>query len=1670
MNNPFEIWRELKKVYLKYIDTALSIRYDKLEIERKDLFDEADAICKSPILEFTPKYDEYCTLDEACRRLQLNPDFAEFASKGLFPNVDGRPRKLYLHQYEALESTASKRKHIIITTGTGSGKTECFLLPTLYDIFSEKAANATTLPAVRGLLLYPLNALAEDQMRRLRKGLNSIAALDYLTKRLNNQNITFGRYNGFTPISGKINAANKTKRNKERDQLCKDWESAKKLAHKNPEYLYDIPNMDPDSSAEYWDRWTMQNTPPDILITNYSMLNIILMRDLEENIFTKTREWLMADPKHVFHLVIDELHSYKGTGGTEVAYLIKLLLLRLGLTPESPQVQFLCSSASMQDSPRTRKFICGFFGIDESAYQTQFHIIQDKKALDMVVHQGILKADQYCQDASPEAIDSAFASDNTLNRLKQILKTAESAETIANKLFGDSDNRSLEALETIIQHLPKIAKASPMRAHYFFRNVEGLWACTNPDCSEVAEGFKYPERRIGKLYRRGQTTCKCGSSILEVLLCRQCGEVYLGGWKSEDKNGFIITLEQLIFEKNKSNYYTIYPFSGAPSPTWKKCQFSHRDGGFNPNSGNYLFFNRPPDYSAQYPDNCYNCDHSQKGKSSSIYTPILRHSTGVQKVNQLMADSLMLAISKYFPDKENHKLVLFSDSRQAAAKLAAGIELDHYRDTVRAILLNSFESKPVEKKLIYKAWKERDKLSSQETTDLQKLARSREYMDILSIILLPSDTDHKEIQKYFDSRNNVTISKLEIVVQNALFAKGMNPGGPKPSLNEGWLENYDFNSNVFTPSGSGADVERLDKKIIDSCKKEILTTLFAHNKRSIESLVQGHISLERPHPDPKMNEFINASIRIMGESWRIEGVDRIYPGLPTRLWEYARKYFGFNGNIFPRKDEFLEYITKERIIRNKEFPQLTGKNLQFIPARTGDPYWKCSKCNTMHLQPSGGICIGCTNKLGEGSFLEKEQIENLNNYYLYIAKLNQDPTRLHCEELSGQTNKDDARKRQRLFLGRTLEGEKARAEEIDLLSVTTTMEAGVDIGALTAVMLGNVPPQRFNYQQRVGRAGRRGNALSIALTIAKGNSHDQTHYVQSHRMVSSIPPDPYLEVNRTEIFDRVLNKEILHQAFSDINLTDDEKTDNIHGEFGFAQNWPSHRDHVKLWLETNTDQIEKIADELRRGTSIARGAETAKRVVDDLITKINSVAQAENDYPQLALSERLANAGLLPMFGFPTRSRVLYQKWPTKLPAEDCIMRNLDVAISEFAPGSEIVKDKMLLKPVGLVHYRYNGRWSPDEADGRGVVVSGISRCSKCNTIYKKNILNEPCIVCGETITDHKEACSPLGFCVDYALKDNEDYDGIFEWSPKTSEVTLDPYSELLNVEPLENLIIRSNRVPSEGIVHQINDNNGKLFSLVKQPGRDIHRWVDPGRISEKIDKKIAPSEYAFIASKNTGVITLSIVNHSNLYRLNPYDPYHKAAFMSWAYLIRKSICDFLDIETNEFDVGYRISPKTGTPEIYIVEKADNGAGYCNYLNGKTDKEVSKKVFIDSLRPGGKVYKNILMNGVHEKHCAASCYDCIRDYYNQQYHGSLIWRIAMDLVELSNDPNAIIDFSQPYWSGYIHDFLLGALEKKLGGRRKIEGSDILIQTDNTQYLLIHPFWKIGEHPSLVKHN
>ena len=136
-------------------------------------------------------------------------------------------------------------------------------------------------------------------------------------------------------------------------------ELALQQAETDPDIRYYFARVD---GGEMWSRWDMQDTPPDILITNYSMLNIMLMRDIEDVIFAKTRDWLEASPQNVFFLVVDELHSYRGTPGTEVAYILRLLLDRLGLSPSSDQLRILTTSASVDQGPKSRQFLQEFFG------------------------------------------------------------------------------------------------------------------------------------------------------------------------------------------------------------------------------------------------------------------------------------------------------------------------------------------------------------------------------------------------------------------------------------------------------------------------------------------------------------------------------------------------------------------------------------------------------------------------------------------------------------------------------------------------------------------------------------------------------------------------------------------------------------------------------------------------------------------------------------------------------------------------------------------------------------------------------------------------------------------------------------------------------------------------------------------------------------------------------------------------------------------------------------------------------------------------------------------------------------------------------------------------------------------------------------------------------------
>ena len=561
MNDPIKIYNEIRSSYYKYIGSGLPFFREEYNQERNKLIKETSTLSQPPIIEIVPKYHEKATLRDFCVVEGVDQELDDFVNCGLFSQSGPIERKLYDHQYEALRAAHIEHKSIVVTTGTGSGKTECFLLPIIADLVKEsrnwgKQRNR----AMRTMILYPLNALAEDQMIRLRKALNSRndnqnGALDWLDKNRNGNRFYFGRYTGATPFSG-IKEKVRNKLLEEKRRLIRDWNAAKNSGEK--ELLYHIPCMEGDSS-EMWDRFSMQDSAPDILITNYSMLNVMLMRDNELKIFEDTRRWLAEDKNNVFHLVIDELHTYRGTAGTEVAYLLRILLDRLGLTPNSPQVQFLATSASLEKNQQSIDFLSEFFGIDKNLFYKKFTIISNPPQKAVSKPTSLIPSNELY--AYYEANDSAENDMKFLSTVgcESFISVVKKYQLVQWLKYAMSTPRGILPLDvvSISKILAAIIKVickgestngfiMPLRVHFFFRNLSGLWACSSPNCRDAVRDYQFENRTIGKFYKRPCNICSCGMKVLELLVCENCGEVFLGGFQIIKNDRTFLSVEKPI--------------------------------------------------------------------------------------------------------------------------------------------------------------------------------------------------------------------------------------------------------------------------------------------------------------------------------------------------------------------------------------------------------------------------------------------------------------------------------------------------------------------------------------------------------------------------------------------------------------------------------------------------------------------------------------------------------------------------------------------------------------------------------------------------------------------------------------------------------------------------------------------------------------------------------------------------------------------------------------------------------------------------------------------------------------------------------------------------------------------------------------------------------------------
>lgn len=856
MADPAATFTRLRDDLFRYYDTPYRLRSDGVMRERRSLLDRDGGAWREPWVEVLRPYAVTgLGADRAVRDAGAPYDLLPFARCGLL-NFDD----LFTHQQESLCSAMAGR-NVAVTAGTGSGKTESFLLPIVAELLRESSAwNGTSssgsewwrneqtswspqrsgedgrLPGIRAFVLYPMNALVEDQLVRLRRALDSPAARGWLDTNRGGHRLYFGRYTGRTPVPGQPSNANAVTRLR---RYLADVSQRSRRIPVGDDRRYYLPRLD---GAEMRSRWDMQRHPPDILITNYSMLNIVLLRSIDSGLIDLTRQWLEADLQHVFHVVVDELHMYRGTAGTEVAYLLRQLLHRLGLSPQSSQVRFIAASASLGDVEVGRQFLGDFFGADPASFDIHEGV---PRTIDPAAVQDLAAfSDDFERAAVKDEFDSADATRLLeASQVEDVLAVASGGKTIALRTLDDAlfpnslraDNaptsEAMTGLLRVIDEADSQTSNPRLRAHLFFRNIDGVWACSDPSCSELDDSFRDAYRTVGRLWSKPRNRCECGARVLRLMYCQTCGDLFLGGFVAPSLQpgerlhvtdrylvgelGDLDSLPDQARERETCRDFTIYwprpvaeaDLATAPKWTRQGYRFEFRPAAFDAATGR-LHVTKAGQTGWTYevsdvgvtdsqieripplPIFCPQCGTDwEMFKSRPVYdrsrtrSSIRTMGTGYEKLSQVLLDSLVRELRT--AGELARRLVLFSDSRQDAAKLSAGLEKRHYQDLIRQLLVEELleGSGDVDVDAAF-AFADGDRSAEARAVWQAVKTRSPDLYAALNDLRDGEEgARDRAVALAAEVGQGRSVSALALAVETRLVKLGICPAGPDPSVN-----------------------------------------------------------------------------------------------------------------------------------------------------------------------------------------------------------------------------------------------------------------------------------------------------------------------------------------------------------------------------------------------------------------------------------------------------------------------------------------------------------------------------------------------------------------------------------------------------------------------------------------------------------------------------------------------------------------------------------------------------------------------------------------------------------------------------------------------------------------------------------------------------------------------
>ena len=1703
---PNEAFEHLKESIASYIESQYRISHPLVFQERADLLRQRGVIAQDPFIEATPAFAPARFLRD------LEQAFPEGVPAGLSELMEhGIPMSrfpLYSHQEKALLSSLGGAGNLLVATGTGSGKTEAFVLPILARILNEargwkpptgkltpghydkvtgewrhSRSNETRQAGLRAIILYPMNALVNDQMSRLRRVLALNGSPSWQQRHLSGNLIHFGMYTSLTPPT----------RGPESQAKREQWEDY--LKHLEEEWssltdeLRNKGNWPAPAGPEMLCRWDMQAAPPDILVTNYSMLEYMLIRPIESPIFDATKEWLEGADDRTFTIVLDEAHTYTGAKGTEVAHLVRRLKERLGIKAGSGKFRAIATSASIPTvegaNDKLLKFTSDLFGeppdsftlvqadTADSTAGTRSASPQSMAAFaqfhDTFSHSSpwpaMRQLAQSLQLAAPdEAQPPQVALHQLLENNEDLLwvraKTARNAtrlSELAEECWpGEHSAAERERATAGLLAVGSFARPTAsddtppilsMRIHAFFRGVAGFWACLNPDCPEIPGCYR-GDRPVGKIYTDPRPWCseRCGSRVLELLSCRKCGLLFAGGIPDSGRGSLWPWSDDFSGEPREATDFQLFALE-QPNDGYR---FSHRstkttlktnsqDPYARPSYGVNPANDRNGNWPSPYPDRCPRCQNARSPGGEREIIESLR-TRGPRSISVVISDALRVQPDVAATESSGHrKALVFSDSRQEAAQLAADLKNDHRNDLFRQLLYRVLHTcakcagigvrqEEIPYRIGQEAAAAQTRCDSCQGSGYSPKPSPMDYLELRRRVIdlevereinptnghLPDpfrrlNNEYGEVYREAETAFNLS-ARREISQEDfGLEPLGLAMWSAKLPEQTGQLEPFteeETQSFIRTVARILATEDiLLPPEPAKPWEWPYDDRIKRYEKRRI---IPGHRTAEDNIPYNlrqyrKLGRYAGAVGKALLAEKRIDNINQWLDELQWPLWNALK---GFN-ILIPagRRVNDTRLSGVPHGIRIDKF--------ELHPI--GDTVLRCQACRYVMGEALLNVCYRC------GQTVEQVDADSIQNYFRRGALFAKpgtgypDPYQVQAAEHTAAISRGEAQNIERWFQDLFRSTEQPEDHRINVLSVTTTMEMGIDIGSLLSVGLRNVAPTVANYQQRAGRAGRRGSAVATVVTYALNRSHDQYYFHRPKEIVSQPPRIPALYLSNEVIARRHIRSLVLGRFFS--SRTSRQSSPSLFAAWGTTSYFADGDgpDDLQEYINAN------LADLLHSTDAVVD--ESLKDQLEDwlknLPEEVMHTATEARDNSDLL--KALMENGLLPKYAFPVD--VVKLSIPEGEDQEDTyesqdfysgISRDLRIALTEYAPGSEIIRGRF----PGTYIYRVAGVYDPSATIPDYTPEERLQECRECRAVTLSpigNTASPACPECGGDNVLDMPYLRPLGFTVDAAIPDA----GRKEYrSGGRERAGFAPSAQLL-VGASAISRGKNNATFAPGLYSAVHI--GDLFMRNTGPNPErpgflicpfCGRLLDPGNLGRHTYPADVPPHRGYrgigtgpragnlcpntkdfdnnvvLGHKFRSEVVLLGLDMPEFLDAPFREPSGKAVWHSFGTLISEAAARLLQINPDEIQAGVRpMRDSLGRiqGEVFIYDDVPGGAGYARAIHDNLEEIANLALAL------GRNCSN--------KDCAGACYHCILGYRNQRVHNLLDRNLGAAILE-----------------------------------------------------------------------